>query len=313
MPDVKRFSYTQEGCPDRVIAHGILKVQCYGWCIKCGYLYKERFKEVKAPKIKWLAKPAYQLKNLTRDFIIADFERRPSSSHINNMVSSMLQNEFYDTILRVVEQEGKYIVIDAQHRVQALEILHAKYGVEEYDLMLAVYPTSFARKIYRQLNVGKPLVTADHLVALDNGKVEWFKRLKPWCAHYRQAKKIGYLDVLFGITYAKRGVAKARGRDLDKLMEIIKPEDIAFLEMFCSEMLGAEPMIQTNPMYRMPLFRNIMRVSYESKLTREDLALLIKACKHYLPQFPQEGYASTVLVYKYYEIIKDKLLLSIKK
>ncbi len=107
--------------------------------------------------------------------------------HIKKMVSSMVNNEFYDNTLQVTKKiSGKFDIIDGQHRIESLGKLRDEHGVTHYDLVLHIYPELLSRKIYRKLNLGRSLTLGNHLRALDNGKNAFFIRLRHKYVHYNK-------------------------------------------------------------------------------------------------------------------------------
>jgi len=93
----------------------------------------------------------------------------------------MATNEFFDNIISVVlKKNGKYEVIDGQHRITALGRLRDNFYVTKYDLVLMIFQENISRKIYRQIDLGKPLKLQDHLRALDNNKNPFFELLRPY-------------------------------------------------------------------------------------------------------------------------------------
>lgn len=235
--------------------------------------------QVRPPKITWKPLKGYLLKNLEKDFVIADFERKPSSEHINKMVYSMLENQFYDTIMRVVERKAKpqWIVIDAQHRTQALKILHEKYGVEKYDIMLAIYENhDKAREIYGKLNNGKRLTAYDHSLAIDNGKIPFFNELRDYCYHYRNPDRMAFVDVLYAYNYARSGRPEGSLERLAPTIKKVQPRDLPIIKNFMSSLKRDHPTVTLNPIYRMGIFRPVLKIGMERNYTEEEFSKLFE-------------------------------------
>jgi len=77
----------------------------------------------------------FPLRNLEKTFVIADFERLLNIRHVNKILKSMATNEFFDNIISVVlKKNGKYEVIDGQHRITALGLLRDNFYVTKYGL-----------------------------------------------------------------------------------------------------------------------------------------------------------------------------------
>lgn len=173
---------------------------------------------ISSPPIIWKELKNYQLKNLKKDFNIAEFERRASPGHIKDIVNAILSNKFYDPVIRVVRATKPWVVIDAQHRLQALWICYSQHGLKSYNLMLAIYPEQFARTIYRRNNMGKALLTRDHSRALDDKKTPFFMELKPWLQHEKTPQKQSYPEMLHALHYAKGARNIVQIRELDSVV-----------------------------------------------------------------------------------------------
>ena len=236
--------------------------------------------QVRSPTIIWKPLKAYELKNLDRDFIIADFERKPSQEHINKIVRAMLDNEFYDTIMRVVKRtkSPKWMVIDAQHRTQALKILHEKYGVKKYDIMLAIFQNhDEARLIYRKLNNGKRLTVYDHSVAIDNGKLPFFNELRDYCYHYRNPERMAYVDVLFAYNYARSGRPEGSLEKLEQSIKKVQARDMPIIKTFMATLKRDHPTVTLNPIYRMGIFRPSLKIGLERNFGEKDFSKMFDA------------------------------------
>lgn len=231
---------------------------------------------IKSPPITWKALPKYQLKNLKADFKIADFERLANGRHVKKILDAILSNQFYDPVVRVTK-EKPYLVIDAQHRLQALYIAHTQHGLKEYDLMLAIYPPEFARFIYRKINMGKRLVAKDHLKALDNGKVAFFTELRPWLSHDPRPDKPQYDSVVQAVYYSKGAKKAASVEDLDTILQQITNKDIEKLKIFCEAVVAHSPYIYGAAVYYAAIFRNIFKISIENNLSKTQIISLINA------------------------------------
>jgi len=122
--------------------------------------YREVFKvkEIRAPNCKWYEP------EIPKFFEATDYQRVLNRLHTYRIVESIVNNTFYDNTIRVLKiGTNKYKIIDGQHRLSALWILHTQYGVQTYDLALQIFPEQEQREVFRKINAGKGLKPQDIL------------------------------------------------------------------------------------------------------------------------------------------------------
>jgi len=217
----------------------------------------------------------FDLKNIEKYFSYADFERKISKKKVTAIANAMIDNKFTDNILRVcVGTSTRYQVLDGQHRVEALKYARDKFGLLEYDVILMDYQGGDKREIYRRLNLGKPLTLADHLKAMDTGKVEFFSKLRSLCDHYRKPGMMTYRNIINCLYYAKSSSIRAiRPVNIDDFVLGITDRDIEIIKKF----IPLLHKIATNPdsiFYHYTLLRNFFRIYYENKTTDEQMTML---------------------------------------
>lgn len=83
------------------------------------------------------------------DLEVVGHQRKARPAHVKNIVSSIERIGFVVPLI-AVEQDGRYIIIDGQHRFQAAKSL----GIKEFPVV--VVPTEIARRMMN-LNVEKDL------------------------------------------------------------------------------------------------------------------------------------------------------------
>jgi len=226
----------------------------------------------------------FDLKNIEKYFAYADFERKISKNKVTSIANAMIDNKFTDNILRVCAgKTTRYQVLDGQHRVEALKYARDNFGLQTYDIILMDYQGGDKREIYRRLNLGKPLTLADHLKAMDTGKVEFFNELRSLCDHYRKPGTMTYRNIINCLYYAKSSsIRPVRPVNIDDFVTGITKRDIKIIQLF----IPLLHRIATNPdslFYHYTLQRNFFRVYYENKTTDEQLIelgqILIKSSK----------------------------------
>ncbi|MBI5697056.1 MAG: hypothetical protein HZC29_00830 [Thaumarchaeota archaeon] len=233
--------------------------------------------KVAPPKIEYVEMKHFPLKDLKDAFVIPEFERRVDRSHMKRMVEAILNNEFYDTVIRGTRLPNKKVqLIDAQHRLLAFTIAHENHGLQHYDFHLLLYTPEDARKIYRRLNMGKKLVAADITLALDDGGVKFFNELRRLAQHYRNEKGMAFTDVLFAWNYCTTKSAHSRMELLEQIMRSLDDKNIALLKNWMQAMHDTAGALIGNPMYLAPVFRNIARVGYERNYTYNEFVDLVR-------------------------------------
>jgi len=228
----------------------------------------------------------FTLKNLENVFIIADFERQISKKHVNKILESMTRNEFFDNIISVVlKRNGLYEVIDGQHRITALGRLRNEHSITKYNLVLMIFQEKYSRKIFRQINLAKPLKMQDHLRALDNGKNLFFEMLRPHFVHYNDGRLPKFEMILNALSYAKNGSPRAvNPYFLERMFKNITEKDLKVIMSFSKAIRKVEPFTpkQLQKIYTSSVYRNMFRVGYENKFDQgkwEDFIAICKADK----------------------------------
>ncbi len=218
----------------------------------------------------------FDLSKIEKFFHFASFERRVSTMKIRMIANAIMDNKFTDNVLRVVPGSGtaKYDVLDGQHRIEGLRYARDEMGLEAYDLILFVYSEGNQREIYRRLNLGKPLTLADHLKAIDTGKVLFFNELRKYCEHYNSIGMIRFSTVMNCLHYAKSTSIRAvRPLQVDDFIKSITARDTKVVNQF----IPILQQIATNPdsiFYHYTLMRNLFRIFYENNVSVNDMIKL---------------------------------------
>lgn len=240
-------------------------------------------KKVESPPYTWKILNKFPLRNLEKTFTIADFERKLRPRHVANMVTSMLNNIFFDNVLSVfIKRNGQFEIFDGQHRIESFGKLRDDHGISYYNLALRIFPERIARRIYRQINLGAPLRMEEHLRALDNGRNQFFVRLRPYFLHYNDGKFPKYEMILSALYYAKNGSPRAvRSLHLDRLFNNITPGDLDTIIQFGRAMNHIEAFIpkKGQMLYYFQVYRNMFRVGYENAFDQKLWEQFITECK----------------------------------
>ena len=236
-----------------------------------------------SPLYVWKSLKNFPLRKLEQTFFIAEFERPLRHRHVNKIVEAMAANEFFNNILSVIQKRnGRFEIIDGQHRIASLKELRDNYNITNYDLILMIFPERFARKIYRRINLGYPLKMQDHLRALDNGSHPFFTQLRPYFVHYNDGVFPKYEMILSALSYAKNGSPRAvRPLLLDRMFKSITKEDLRKIKLFSIAIANVEPIKpkKHQTLYSFSIYRNMFRVGYENKFDNNTWQNFITLCK----------------------------------
>jgi len=235
---------------------------------------------VNSPPIEYKLLKNYNLSRLTKDFVIADFERREDKRHTGKILQSILDNEFYDNIFRVVIKDGKWVIIDSRHRIEALILAHKNHGVKKYNMLLAIYPLEIARKVYKKLNLGKRLTPNDILKSYEDGKLEFFKELKDMVVHYKSTFDLTYIDLLFAHHYAITKKSSGSTKVIEQTLKNITSKDIQLMKVLVQVYIEKFGKVYQNIFRRMSIFRNIYRISREKQLNSVRIRNLLDAIEN---------------------------------
>jgi len=187
------------------------------------------------PEAKMVMLNSFDLTKIEEYFEYATFERKISKAKVRTIANAMIDNKFTDNILRVCagSKSAKYEVLDGQHRVEALRYAREYFGLESYDLILLDYQGGNRREIYRRLNLGKPLTLADHLKAMDTGKLMFFNDLREVCDHYKASDKVTYRTIVNCLYYSKSSSMRAiRPLKIDDFISGITEGDVKIVQKF---------------------------------------------------------------------------------
>lgn len=195
--------------------------------------HRETFevKKIFPPNCKWCTLEDFDLSKIPTMFVPADFQRKPSTAHVYRIVESIINNTFYDNTIRCVKlKNGKYEVIDGQHRLQALWVLHKQYGIQHYNIVMQYFKNTEAREVFRKINSGKKLTTIDYLKTLDDGTYPFFDELRDYATHKIAKNYIGYLKLLNALNYQRIGIPKSLATHaLEEIISSIQADDMAHM------------------------------------------------------------------------------------
>lgn len=251
---------------------------------------------VKSPQISIKHWKNFKLNEIPVIFKIAEFERVKADGHIRKITKSIVENQFFDNVIRVIKKNNDWYVIDGQHRLAALYVLYKDFGLETYDLIIIEYPTTNGRIIYRKNNLGKSLSVAHHLKAIDNNTIPFFNDLREFLTHDDNNRILTYAEMARCHNYATTGL-KSINIPLEDVVMSFTPEDIEQVKSFIRGLLNTMPTREKGNQFRMSFMMSVYSVAYSRKLNQVEITnLIMKGLKdkEIIDSLPHIGKADTV-------------------
>ena len=205
------------------------------------------------------------LSTIKDKFDTAEFERKIYASHIKNIKKAILDNKLVDNIITVhaKKKNGKYQVIDGQHRLCALKALFTERKMLSYTVYVRIVDDIEDREAYLAINRGKPLSAKDILKVYDDGKSPFFSELRQQCSHYGAKNKLSFAEALYAYGYAKSGCIYSKKEDVAKYVCDITNWECCRIAQ-CLGMVYASFGKDTSQYhYKAVIFRNIMRIFFD--------------------------------------------------
>lgn len=234
-------------------------------------------KTITPPKAKWFTLENFYLENIPNKFIMADYQRKQNTSHVYKIVESIINNTFYDNIIRCVKiGHDKYEVIDGQHRLKALWILYKQYGIRNYTIIMQLFEAENAREIFRKINTGKKLTLTDHLKTLDTGEVNFFNELRSFSTHYKQKNLVTYITLLSSYWYYQnKSLRPIRPYDIEDAIATITTDELASLYRMAQASKKVYEKTLSPRIFNAGLLKVVFRVGVEKKYNVKEFENLL--------------------------------------
>lgn len=240
------------------------------------FIIRTDIQNIRTPKFKIVEMRNYDLSKITHDFEIADFERAKSSHHIKQIRASIVNNQFFDNVIRTVLHNGKRVVIDGQHRLAALYLLHKDSGLLRYDLVIVEYDEDQSRTVYRKINCGKRLSVKNQMKALDNNRIPFFNKLRDILCHDDGSKPWSFKEALECHFYSIGKARSLAAADIESALMTVSNDDIEFIRKF-EYALGVTSPTKTRGLQFRPLFvKNTYAAASQLGLGRTQIISLIE-------------------------------------
>lgn len=237
-------------------------------------------KQVKSPNCQWYVMTNFDLSKIPTKFEMSPFQRKQSTSHVYRIVESIINNKFFDNTIRCVKKgNGKYEVIDGQHRLKALWILYKQYGITHYTIIMQYFRDNQAREVFRKINSGKRLSTSDHLKTLDDGAEPFFEELRSFCSHSNQRNLPSYIGMLNAFKYRQtKSPRPVKVHELEEVLEKINSEELVHLYRVARATITMYEKSMSYRVYSAGMLRTLFRVGFDNELSHAEYCKLIGKC-----------------------------------
>ena len=192
---------------------------------------RDNIDKLSEPSGKWFKIDDFRLDKIPSMFSLCDFQRPQNRTHVSRILESIINNQFYDNMIRCIKvSPNTYKVIDGQHRLSALWLLHKNYNVQTYPLTIQIFSEDEAARVFRKINSGKTLSLNDHLKTYDNHTYPFFDELRSFCTHNNQKNKMTFTSAINSYYYCtKSSVRPVSIYDLEDTLLSISKEHIDYL------------------------------------------------------------------------------------
>ena len=229
-------------------------------------------KKIYPPNCKWFTMDNFDLSKIPIMFVPAPFQRKYSTVHVYRIVESIINNTFYDNTIRCVKlPNGKYEVIDGQHRLKALWILHKQYGIKHYSIVMQYFKSIEAREVFRKINSGRKLTTMDYLKTLDDGKYPFFDELREYATHKISKIYVSYLKLLNAVNYLRNRTPRALSmHSLEDMLDTLQSDEIAHMYRIAKVTCAAHSKYQTDRVFSKSIILPLYVIGYTNNYSQNE-------------------------------------------
>lgn len=242
--------------------------------------HKQAFevKKILPPNCEWFTLDNFDLSKIPKKFVPATFQRKHSVAHVNRIVESIINNTFYDNTIRCVKlKNGQYEVIDGQHRLKALWILHKQYGIKHYNLVMQYFKSTEAREVFRKINSGRRLTTMDYLKTLDDGTFTFFDDLREYATHKQSKVFVSFLKLLNAVSYLHTGVPRSLStHSLEDVIESIEPDELTHMYRISKVIFEVKSKLKSDRVFLTSLILPLYKIGLNNNYSERDYFLHFK-------------------------------------
>jgi len=235
-------------------------------------------KKILPPNCEWFTLNNFDLSKIPKKFVPATFQRKHSIAHVNRIVESIINNTFYDNTIRCVKlKNGQYEVIDGQHRLKALWILHKQYGIKHYNLVMQYFKGDEAREVFRKINSGRRLTTMDYLKTLDDGKYTFFDDVREYATHGQSKVFVSFLKLLNAVNYLHTGVPRPLAtHSLEDIIESIEPDELTHMYRLSKVIYEVKYKLKNDRVFLRSLILPLYKIGHNNNYSERDYFLHFK-------------------------------------
>jgi len=209
----------------------------------------------------------FDLSRLWNVFEIAEFERKVYSHHIMSIRNAIMNRRLIDFVVTVfrLKDSQKWMVIDGQHRLIALDSLYQEQKLKSYPITIRVINAKTekeAREIYLGMNSGKPLTNKDILKSYDTGHVYFFNELRSIAAHDGGKNKMKFSDCLGALYYVKKldGIRKNK---IESALNSVENWEVVRMKTLLDVMLDVSGGHVKRNIFYSTILRSVSRLYFE--------------------------------------------------
>jgi len=227
---------------------------------------------LESPNCAWVVFKDFDLVDIPTIFEPSDYQRVINRRHVYKIMESIVNNTFYDNMIRVVKSgKHKFHVIDGQHRLQALWLLHNQYGVKTYNLTIQIFKAHEQREVYRKINAARALTPANILKTYDEGNFEFFNELSEYCTHNTSVRKPTYYSLLQAVhKHRKPSHKPIQITEFVYLLETVSPDELCHCVRLARSQSSAYAQMQSNKIFQSTLTRLVYVIGFENNWSREE-------------------------------------------
>ena len=231
-------------------------------------------KKIFPPNCKWYNMDNFDLSKIPIMFVPAPFQRKYSTAHVYRIVESIINNTFYDNTIRCVKlPNGKYEVIDGQHRLKALWILHKQYGIKHYSIVMQYFKSTEAREVFRKINSGRRLTTMDYLKTMDDGKFPFFDELRDYATHKVSKMYVPYLKLLNSVNYLRtRSPRPIATYALEDMLSSIQSDEMAHMYRIAKTVFTSHRKLKNDRVFAKSTILPLFVIGYTNNYSQNDYA-----------------------------------------
>jgi hypothetical protein len=205
-------------------------------------------------------------------FKMAPFERGRRDFHVKSLKTSIMDKGLLKKDITVWEDsDGKYFVMDGQHRMNALNELLEEGYKKSFMIDLVIMPGMDgveAKKTYIEINTKIKTLTPNDILKVFSDDVNnaFFVSMSEFCKHYGDKSHLTFFNVLQALKYAKVGGSGVciKRYEIEQWATTASKWEVERLKQFMGCMTSTIGYDTGYWMYKTAIFRNMMRIYWDN-------------------------------------------------